>query len=354
VPRAAPALVLAVPAAESAATDELVSGIASVAAGLCPGAVICAGYTGQSSASLATVLASVLRSHDDQGETGDGEDTVASRYAAVVVPLALGPDQARDAAIAQTVAQAGPAIALTPYLSPHPVLGGALHDRLAEGGLVGSRRISGLSLVTLSVGVAVAAPGGEAVRQTVEAASIMLAARLGMPVAPACLGSQGSIDSAIATLRQSGATQLAIAPYVIGPEADLQQLAAVAAATGAQCGPPVGAHPAIGQLVTMRYGAALLEPSQGAGAEARPGSQAQAAVNPAQVALLDRIKSGLVADDVPAERPPGVPAEQPPSSLPTRNPGLPTRNPGLPTRNPGLPTRNPGRGAQPPLSDQHV
>lgn len=330
---------MAVPAAESTATAEIVSGIASVASGLCPGAAICAGYTGQGPTSLASVLASVLRSRDEQEPGPDAEEGMASRYAAVVVPLALGPDPARDAYIADIVAQAGPAVILTPYLSPHPVLGGALHDRLAEHGLVRPRRISGLSLVTLSVGVVVAAPGGEESRQTAEAASIMLAARLGMPVAPACLGNQASIDSAVATLRQSGASELAIAPYMIGPEANPQELAAVAAATGARCGPLIGAHPALGQLATMRYGAALLEPSQATQhgpAQTAPGS-------PVRSDLLDRVRSGLVARDVPTDQP----ATRPTGELPTRSPGgLPTRHPG------GLPTRD--TGAQASLPDQDV
>jgi len=335
VPSAAPALVLAVPAAESTASAEIVSGIASVAAGLCPGAAICAGYAGEGPMGLASVLASVLRSRGEQ-PAPDGEESVASRYAAVVIPLALTPDQARDAYLASIVAQAGPSVTLTPYLSPHPVLGGALHDRLAEDGLVRPRRISGLSLVTLSVGVIVAAPGGEPVRQTVEAASIMLAARLGMPVAPACLDNPASIDSAVATLRQAGASELAIAPYAIGSEISPQELDAVSAATGARCGPLVGAHPAVGQLVTMRYGAALLEPS--AGAQGRPGGPAPAAAGtPTQADLLNRVRSGLVSNDVPDGQAPG--------QLPTRAPGaLPTRGSGgLPTRAPGgLPTRGTG------------
>jgi sirohydrochlorin ferrochelatase len=302
VPRAAPALVLAVPAAESAAAEEIVSGIASVAALLCPGVAICAGYAGQGPTGLASVLDSLVRSRDEQDpDELEADGGQASRYAAVVVPLALSPDPRRDSFFARIAAQAGPAVALTPYLSPHPVLGGALHDRLAEAGLVHSRRISGLSLVTLTVGVLVIALGGEPSQQTAEAASIMLAARLGMPVAPACLSNPASIDSGFATLRQSGATHIAIAPYAVGPEFDPQELNAIAATIGAQCAAPVGAHPAIGKLVTMRYGSALLEPTQPAAAgpsrAAQPGGQFQGGAQ-LQPELLDRIRSGLVSNDL--------------------------------------------------------
>ena len=232
--------------------------------------------------------------------TNEGQ---ASRYAAVVVPLALGPDPAATPSSPTSSRQAGPAVILTPYLSPHPVLGGALHDRLAEAGLVRPRRISGLSLVTLSVGVLVAAPGGEAPRQTVEAASIMLAARLGMPVAPACLGSQASLDSAVATLRQSGATHLALAPYVIGPELSPQEMTALAAATGGAVRTPGGRasrHRATRHHALRGRPARALHPAASPCPAARPGRGGQLPSRPPHpVPLLDRIRSGLVPDDVP-------------------------------------------------------
>jgi hypothetical protein len=152
-------------------------------------------------------------------------------------------------------------------LGPHPVLGAALHDRLAEAGLVRPRRMAGLSLVTLDTGVLLAAAGGEDALPATEAAAIMLAARLGVPVAPACTGSPASVDAAAATLRRDGVTRLVLAPYLIGLEISAEELASVAAAAGAECAPPLGSHPAVGQLVTMSYGAALLE----AGAPAPPG-----------------------------------------------------------------------------------
>ena len=98
-----------------------------------------------------------------------------------------------------------------------------------------------------------------------------------MPVAAVSLGSRDSLDAGVARLRQAGASQLALAPYVIGPEISPQALAAAAHAAGAACAPPLGAHPALGQLVTMRYGAALLgRPAPGPAADA-PGTHGQAA-----------------------------------------------------------------------------
>ena len=179
-------------------------------------------------------------------------------YAAVVVPVSIAPDPGRDAVLASEVTRAGPAVTLTPHLGPHPLLAGALHDRLAEAGLVQARRISGLSLVSTTVGVLVGVPGGEPALRAAETVALLLTARLGMPVAAVSLGSAGSIEDGAAALREAGASRLVMAPYVIGHEISPGELAAAAAAAGAECAAAIGAHPAIGQLATMRYGAALL------------------------------------------------------------------------------------------------
>jgi hypothetical protein len=291
VPAAAPALVLAVPAAESPATARVAAGIATAAAGLCPGAAISVGYADGGPAGLAPVLERAVQAQPPQAQGLQAQDLqaqglqaqglqaqaaaageadgggLACGYSAVLVPLALTPDAAREAFVASAAAQAGPGVMVAGQLGPHPVLGAALHDRLAEAGLVRPRRMAGLSLVTLDTGVLLAAAGGEDALPATEAAAIMLAARLGVPVAPACTGSPASVDAAAATLRRDGVTRLVLAPYLIGLEISAEELASVAAAAGAECAPPLGSHLAVGQLVTMSYGAALLE----AGAPAPPG-----------------------------------------------------------------------------------
>lgn len=271
---------LAVPAAQSAASEAIATGIADVASSLCPGALIQAGYADEGRASLAAVLGSIVAARRAGSEaatwddgTLDGGDAARpdelSPYAAVVVPLAITPDPGRDAWIRQTVAQAGPSVVSTDKLGPHPLLAGALHDRLTETGRVGQRRIAGLSLVKLEVGVLVVTTGGEDARQTAETAAVLLTARLGVPVAAVCLDNQASLDNGVAALRGAGASHLVMAPYLIGPETGPGELAGAAAAVGAECAPVIGAHPAIGQLVTMRYGAALL--GQQPAGPARPG-----------------------------------------------------------------------------------
>ncbi len=128
---------------------------------------------------------------------------------------------------------------------------------------------SGLSLVSTSVGILVAARGGEPSQSAAATVAILLTSRLGVPVAPVSLGSRDSLASAIAALREAGASRLVMAPYLLGTEISPGELAAAAAAAGAQCAPAVGGHPALGQLATMRYGAALLH-------QRRPGRRCRA------------------------------------------------------------------------------
>jgi hypothetical protein len=259
VPQAAPVLVLAVPAAECAASAEIAAGITAVAGSLCPGAAVRVGYAGDGVTSLAAVLAAAAAERTgpaDGPAPGGSEDCP---YAAVVIPVSVAPDSCADARLADVVAQAGPAVTLTPPLGPHPLLAAALHDRLAEAGLVPPRRISGLTLVTTAVGVLVAAAGQGAL-PAAQTVAVLLAARLGVPVTAVQLGSRESLDSGVAGLRAAGAARLAMAPYVVGPEIAAGELAAAAAGAGAWCAPVLGAHRALGQLVTMRYGAALLDP----------------------------------------------------------------------------------------------
>lgn len=256
---------LAVPAPECAASAEIAAGITAVAGTLCPGAAIRVGYAGDGETGLAAVLAGVAAERAavaaGAGAAGDAPDDGADcPYAAVVIPLAIGPDPGGEALIADTAGQAGQAVVRTPPLGPHPLLAGALHDRLAEARLVPPRRLSGLTLVSTATGVLVAAAGGEPALPAAQTVAVLLTARLGMPVAAVALGCRDSIGSGVAALREAGASRLVMAPYVIGPEIAAGELAAAAAAAGAACAPALGAHAALGQLVTMRYGMALLGP----------------------------------------------------------------------------------------------
>ncbi|HEY2441624.1 MAG TPA: hypothetical protein VGI31_00675, partial [Streptosporangiaceae bacterium] len=231
---------------------QIAADVASVASALCPGADIRAGYDSDGPASLRSVLTSVA------AERARAEaDTAGCPYAAVTVPLAITPEPGRDGAVARAVAEAGPAVTRTAHLGPHPLLAAALHDRLAEAGLVPARRIAGLSLVRTELGILIGAAGGGQALAAAETAAVLLTARLGVPVAPVSLDGGDSLAGGVTRLREAGASRFALAPYVVGPEVGTADLAAMAAAAGADCAPLLGSHHAIGRLVTMRYGAAL-------------------------------------------------------------------------------------------------
>lgn len=261
VPSYAPALVLAVPGAACDASDDISTKIVTFASGSCPGVVVRAGYLEGTEANLTTVL----------GALRVGSEAVP---AAVVVPMLTGPHPWAEAALAKAVAEAGVPIVLTGPLGPHPLLGEALHTRLAEVGLARAGRMREISIAAAAAAegvIVAAASGGTGASGVTDAGvpvgvqeagivAVLLAARLAAPVVPAALGHAASLREAAARLRDARARNLALAPCVIGPETTNEELAAAVAETGARCAPPLGAHPAIGQLVAIRYGAALQDP----------------------------------------------------------------------------------------------
>ena len=179
--------------------------------------------------------------------------------AGVVVPLLPFPYPEVDRAIAVAVAAAETPFVIADHLGPHPLLAEALHVRLADVGLARAARVSRISIGTAADGVIVGAVGdGEAV-QAAEVVAVLLASRLATPIAAASLTDPGSIKDAAARLRQA-VPRVALAPCIVGPELTSGTLEAIAALTSIDCAPPLGSHPAVGQLVAIRYGAALADP----------------------------------------------------------------------------------------------
>jgi hypothetical protein len=245
LPPDAPALVLAVPGPASARSAEVASEIAEEASKSCPGADVRVGYL---EGSLQRLTDAMVFEH---------APAAATDLRGVVVPLLTAPKPRVDEAIEELIEQAAAPLLLAAHLGPHPLLAEALHARLAEAGLARQSRARGLSIVPAANGVLVLADGGDEAVQAAGVAAVLLAARLAAPTTPASISDLDGIRSALSRLRAAGVSQPALAPCVIGPETDPATLAEVAAATGAPCSAPLGAHQAIGQLVAIRYGAAL-------------------------------------------------------------------------------------------------
>ncbi|HXP18607.1 MAG TPA: hypothetical protein VN840_03065 [Streptosporangiaceae bacterium] len=176
---------------------------------------------------------------------------------AVIVPLLAGPHPVIDAAIDAAVSQAPGLVMLAAHLGPHPLLAGAVHDRLSEVGLARAGRARGLNIAAGASGVLLIADRGPQAISDAGVTAVLLAARLAIPVVPASLGDPASVSNALDRLREAGASHLAIAPCVIGPETEPAAFDQLSAAIGAPCAPPLGSHPAIAQLVAIRYGEAL-------------------------------------------------------------------------------------------------
>ncbi len=146
------------------------------------------------------------------------------------------------------------------HLGPHPLLAEALHARLADAGLARAARVGRISIVTAADGVIVGAAGEEEAIEGAGVVAVLLASRLTMPVAAASLTDPASIKDAANRLREARVARVALAPCMIGPELTSGTLDAIAALTSTDCAPPLGGHSAVGQLVAIRYGAALADP----------------------------------------------------------------------------------------------
>jgi sirohydrochlorin ferrochelatase len=247
LPSDSPALVIAVPGSARPESIEVAERIADMAAASCHGAEVRIGFLRGNQDHLDDVLADLVIQDDI--------------LAGVVVPLLPFPNPEVDQAVSESVAAAEAQLLIADPLGPHPLLAEALHARLADVGLARAARVGRISIVTETAadGVIVGAVGGEEAVQAAEVVAVLLASRLTTPVAAASLNDPGSIKDAAARLRQA-VPRVALAPCMVGPELTAGTLEAIAALTSTDCAPPLGSHPAVGQLVAIRYGAALADP----------------------------------------------------------------------------------------------
>jgi hypothetical protein len=242
----APSLVIAVPGHAKADADEIGPKVAATAELSCPGVDIRVGYLEGDELALSDCLL-------PDGPQAEDHD----QFPTVVVPLLLSPNANLDARLRQLTASPPIPAVLAGHLGPHPLVAEALHARLADAGLARTARSTGLSISADSRGVVVLADVGEEAASAAGVAAVLLASRLSVPVVPASLGDPASIVDAVNRLSESGAARPVLAPCLIGPEITISVLNDLSAALGAPCAPTLGAHQAIGQLVAVRYGAAL-------------------------------------------------------------------------------------------------
>ncbi|ATW47292.1 sirohydrochlorin chelatase [Streptomyces peucetius] len=274
-PEGAPALVLAVPGTPAPTTRGLAEEVISIARSELPGLEVGIGYLDGDDAeypTLETVLARTAARRTERYEIAKAagrEVAEPEGPAAVVVPLLAGPDNALMRRIRQAVMDSRAAAELTDVLGPHPLLAEAVHVRLSEAGLARADRARLFTVATAADGIILATVGGEEAVQAAGITGMLLAARLAVPVMAAAIDQEGSIAAIAEQLRASGSAQLALAPYLVGPELPEGLLDAAAKEAGCAAAEALGAYPAIGKLVLSQYTTTLGIAPQGQGAQPR-------------------------------------------------------------------------------------
>ncbi|MEU3840101.1 hypothetical protein AB0E88_08730 [Streptomyces sp. NPDC028635] len=275
-PEGAPALVLAVPGTTGTATRSLAEEVVSIARSELPGLDARIGYVDGDDAEFPTLQSVLVYAAEER--TARYEHALAAGLevkepegpVAVVVPLLAGPDNALLRRIRQALMDSRVAAELTDVLGPHPLLAEALHVRLSEAGLARADRARLFTVATAADGIILAAVGGEEAVQAAGITGMLLAARLAVPVMAAALDQEGSIANVAEQLRSSGSQQLALAPYLIGPEIDASLVEGAAKEAGCPAAEALGPYPAIGKLALAKYTTALgITPPQAQGAPVR-------------------------------------------------------------------------------------
>ncbi|MFD3357086.1 sirohydrochlorin chelatase [Streptomyces fradiae] len=270
-PEGAPALVLAVPGEPSAAVRGLAEELVSIARSELPGLEAAIGFLDGDDAEFVS-LAGVLRrtaalrvERYELARAAGREVAEPEGPAAVVVPLLVGPDAELMGRIRQAVADSGAPAELTDVLGPHPLLAEALHVRLSEAGLARADRARLFTVTTAADGIVLATTGGAEAVQAAGITGMLLAARLAVPVMAAALDQEGSVAAVAEQLRNAGSAQLAVAPYLVGPELAEGLLDDAGKAAECPVAEPLGAYPAVGKLVLSGYMALLgITPQQAA------------------------------------------------------------------------------------------
>jgi hypothetical protein len=155
---------------------------------------------------------------------------VGRRRAAAGYPASGGVRALREA-----IAASGVNASIGEVFNTNALLAEALHHRLADAGLARADRVRMFSITTSADGIILVTVGGEEAVGTASVTAFLLAARLALPVLAASLDAKPTVEDAAAQLEDMGVNRIALAPCVIGPEADPVAIADAAAAVGAKC-----------------------------------------------------------------------------------------------------------------------
>ncbi|NGN64456.1 hypothetical protein G5C51_11145 [Streptomyces sp. A7024] len=253
-PDGAPALVLAVPGTPDTAVRSLAEETVSIARSELPGLDARVGYLDGADDDFPALHAVLAAAGAERAARAEALGRPAPEGpVAVVVPLLAGPDAALVRRVQQAIADSRVPAELTDVLGPHPLLAEAVHVRLSEAGLARADRARLFTVATAADGIILAAAGGEEAVQSAGITGMLLSARLAVPVIATALDAPGAVARTAEQLRTSGSTQLALAPYVIGPELPAGLLEAAAREAACPMAEPLAAYPSVGKLVIAQY-----------------------------------------------------------------------------------------------------
>ncbi len=247
LPQSAPALVLAVPGRDTDLTAGAAGEISTVLRVENPAVDVRAaridggGYDDPSD--LRTVLADAAARRPEGGPC------------AIVIPLLATVNPPVIRRMRAAIAASGANAIVSGFFNSNAMIAEVLHIRLAEAGRARADRVRLFSIVTAADGVLIATVGGPDGAASANVTSILLAARLALPVITASLDGGPTLHDAATRLKEMGVSRLAIAPCFIGPEATRSDLEGLA--IGADYAAPIGAHSNIAKLAGLAYGQAL-------------------------------------------------------------------------------------------------
>jgi hypothetical protein len=169
--------------------------------------------------------------------------------------LIATPNPAVVRRLREAVAASDVNVIISGFINSNALIAEALHIRLAEAGLARADRVRMFSIVTAADGIIVATVGGPDAATAANVTSVLLAARLALPIIPASLDSAPSLQEGVMRLKEMGVNRMAIAPCFIGPEASHTDIDTIS--IEAECAAPLGAHGNIAKLTAMTYGQAI-------------------------------------------------------------------------------------------------
>jgi hypothetical protein len=246
LPEGAPALVLAVPSVGQGSLDGPTADIATVLRVDNPALDVRTARVGSGGRGDPDGIRAVLA------------DAAARRPAgalsAVIVPQLVTPHPQTYRALREAITATGSNARISEVFNTNALLAEALHHRLAEAGLARADRARMFSITTSADGIILVTVGGAEAVSTASVTALLLAARLALPVMAASLDAQPAVEEAAVRLAEMGVTRVALAPCLVGPEADPVAIETAAATVGGKLAAPLGAHGNVVKLISLAYG----------------------------------------------------------------------------------------------------